>query len=131
MPLVFVYGTLKQGFGLHRILENDKFLGEAYTINEAFDLFSSGGFPYLWKGSHRVRGELYEVSDETMKHLDYVEGVPRHYNHIYPIVAYEDEGAKAEVKACAFMAAANYNFNDSMRVGIKLEKATNAKYWEK
>lgn len=130
MALVFVYGTLKSGGRLNSVMAKDEFLGEAYTVNEAFDLFSNGSFPYLWHGKYRVRGELWDVSDDTMNRLHMIEGVPHHYQTIEPIVAYEKEGAKAEVKATAFIASRDYNFHVNSGRGINYEKGTNAKWWE-
>jgi gamma-glutamylcyclotransferase (GGCT)/AIG2-like uncharacterized protein YtfP len=39
---VFVYGTLKKGYGNHRLLENSKFIGNAKV---RFEKISSCGFP--------------------------------------------------------------------------------------
>jgi gamma-glutamylcyclotransferase (GGCT)/AIG2-like uncharacterized protein YtfP len=77
----FVYGTLKRGFRLHPVMEDGgaRFLGEAITAGK----FAMWGrhFPYIASccdGSHVV-GELYDVSDELLSHLDQIEGAPQHY----------------------------------------------------
>lgn len=74
---VFVYGTLKQGFGNHGILNRAKFVGIGTTVSGAFKMLD-GGFPMvLTDGLFKVTGELYEVPDETtLKNLDRLEGVP-------------------------------------------------------
>jgi gamma-glutamylaminecyclotransferase len=78
---VFVYGTLKRGYGNNRLLTDSKFVGEGQTVARC-RLFDSG-FPVLrprlkkrdgaWNAP--VRGEVYEVSSaEVMQRLDQLEG---------------------------------------------------------
>lgn len=76
---VFVYGTLKAGYGNNRLLEKAKFIGEAVT-QKAFSL-SDCGFPYMHNGDerHPVRGEIYEIDEEILRNLDILEGVD--YGH--------------------------------------------------
>lgn len=71
----FVYGTLKKGYGNHRLLERASFLGEAYT-DGTFDMLNSG-FPVLVPNDngHIVKGEVYEFSDhDILDSLDALEG---------------------------------------------------------
>ncbi len=77
---LFVYGTLLQGFGLHRRLEDARFLGPALIPGRLVDL---GSFPGLVPApvpspgatdSPIVVGELYAVDDATLASLDLVEG---------------------------------------------------------
>jgi gamma-glutamylcyclotransferase (GGCT)/AIG2-like uncharacterized protein YtfP len=87
--LVFVYGTLKQGFGNHRVMHMDALhpprllCRNAVTKEASYNFISCsphGGFPYLQKGGcHSVLGEVWMVSEESMSHLDSLEGVPSHY----------------------------------------------------
>lgn len=81
---VFVYGTLRQGFGNHRLLENPgvRYVGRDYLTG--FRMVSCGGFPAIYPVDSGVPdstivGELYEVDDDTMVNLDRLEGVPYHY----------------------------------------------------
>ena len=83
---VFVYGTLKKGYGLHHVLSNAEFVGYGVTESPDFCMRYSGaghGFPFVYrcneKESSRVSGELYLVDKETLSHLDTVEGVPTLY----------------------------------------------------
>lgn len=73
---VFVYGTLKQGYGNHRILEGKPFLGEAVT-DGLFDMINAG-FPVLIPNSSGlpVRGEVYDITGDvaTLDSLDSLEG---------------------------------------------------------
>jgi gamma-glutamylcyclotransferase (GGCT)/AIG2-like uncharacterized protein YtfP len=81
--LLFVYGTLMTGFHNNFILQQ----GEAtwlrdVTTHHAWDLVRLGGFPGMVPGANRVRGELYIVSDETLRRCDQLEGVPDFYERI-------------------------------------------------
>lgn len=87
MSLVFVYGTLKRGYGNNRLLERATFVSEGETVAKC-RLFNSG-FPVLrprlkkrdgaWNAP--VRGEVFEVNDEeTMQRLDRLEGEGRMYH---------------------------------------------------
>lgn len=82
---VFVYGTLKQGYGNHGVLGNSKFIGKAFTESPDYLLYD-GGFPWAVyeedKGIGRIVGEVYEIDDEiTLHNLDRLEGVPYMYQH--------------------------------------------------
>jgi len=78
MTRVFVYGTLRRGFGNHRLLAGARFLGEARTAR-AYRMVSLGGCPGMLAGTSRVVGEVYEVDDETLLRLDRLEGHPYMY----------------------------------------------------
>jgi gamma-glutamylaminecyclotransferase len=79
--LVFVYGSLKQGFGNHHFLRTATLLEATRTGSRAFRMESMGGFPAVVKnGSYAIEGELYEVDDETLRNLDRLEGNGRFYN---------------------------------------------------
>lgn len=73
---VFVYGTLKTGFGNHRLLKN--FKGKEALALE-IDLHSGPGFPYAKRGNGVTKGEVYNVDYDTLRRLDMLEGVPDHY----------------------------------------------------
>lgn len=75
---VFVYGTLRKGFGNHFLLKNSKFIGEAIT-KEKYSLYASG-IPYVVKvPKTHIKGEVYKVDSETLKSLDQLEGHPNFY----------------------------------------------------
>jgi gamma-glutamylaminecyclotransferase len=85
MTYVFVYGTLKKGFGNHGVLGNAMYIDEAVTNSKEFTMFD-GGFPFVSdsfddeerQGS--IMGELYETDDEQILYnLDRLEGVPLLY----------------------------------------------------
>lgn len=76
---VAVYGTLKQGFGNHRLLQHVECAGEGVVSGHR--LFQSG-IPFLVKdksSDYDVKVELYEVDDQTLASLDRLEGHPSAY----------------------------------------------------
>jgi len=77
---VFVYGSLKKGFGNHPYhLSKANMIGEAETLPQ-YSLFSLGSFPGVIKGGvTSVQGELYEVDREELRSLDQLEGHPGFY----------------------------------------------------
>jgi gamma-glutamylaminecyclotransferase len=85
---VFVYGTLKQGYGNHHILADSTFIGEGTSISYMVMIGKDYAFPYLLgygyeypsAKSHRIKGEIYEVDKATLKRLDRLEGYPTHYD---------------------------------------------------
>lgn len=123
MTLVFVYGTLKRAGRLGMVLKKDQFLGEAVTARQSFDMFPGGGFPYLWNGKHKIKGELFDVSDATLARLDEIEGTPIHYKR----VSLDIEGQ--EHKAIAYMAAENFGFFPKPSERILYDKEANTKEW--
>lgn len=74
MHRVFVYGSLKKGFSNHRVIHGAKFLGDDTTLEDAWFMFSMGGFPGVVSGNGYISGEVYEVDDEVLKDLDRLEG---------------------------------------------------------
>ena len=77
---VFVYGSLKQGFGNHRLLESATFLGLDTTPPD-YTMYSLGGFPgIIPKGNTPIQGEVYEVDQDQFERLDMLEGYPSFYN---------------------------------------------------
>lgn len=80
MQRIFVYGTLKQGFGSHdRIFGGyDIKITPAFTYGRLYDL---GWYPAMTEGKEKVFGELIEFDNpEILKKVDYLEGY-RGINH--------------------------------------------------
>jgi len=69
--VVFVYGTLLREIGRASVLDDSTFLGLAVITASLYDL---GYYPGIKDGKGTVVGELYEVSPETLQHLDSIEG---------------------------------------------------------
>ena len=74
MNYVFVYGSLKSGFGNNRLLSDSRLIGEAITLDEDYHMISLGGFPGVIYGTKRIKGEVYQVNNEVFESLDRLEG---------------------------------------------------------
>tara|TARA_Y100000004_G_scaffold184404_1_gene233403 strand:- start:36 stop:476 length:441 start_codon:yes stop_codon:yes gene_type:complete len=83
MHKVFVYGSLKKGFSNHTLINNkykitnNKFICDAVTADDNFEMISFGGFPGILRRhteyTNRISGEIYEVDDNTLYQLDRLE----------------------------------------------------------
>jgi len=76
--LVAVYGSLKEGYGNHRLLLSSDKMGEDWV--EGWQMYSLGGFPAIVKGNSKVKVEIYSVDEETFSRLDRLEGYPSFYD---------------------------------------------------
>ena len=89
--IIFVYGTLKQGFYNHAIMEKIGFsyLGTGVTRN-AYALVVGGKYnvPFLFEPkdtpgnggeAHQIAGEVYRISSALLDELDVLEGVAHGY----------------------------------------------------
>lgn len=83
MNSVFVYGTLKSNGpvrGLDTVCGHSELIGEAVTQEAQYRMFNLGAFPAVMPGGeHDVVGELWQVHDDVMQDLDYIEGYPDFY----------------------------------------------------
>jgi gamma-glutamylcyclotransferase (GGCT)/AIG2-like uncharacterized protein YtfP len=72
-PLLFAYGTLMRGYGLHGVLARGAtFVGQGTVSGRLLDL---GRYPGLIAGGGRVSGEVYRVDDpQLLPVLDREEG---------------------------------------------------------
>ncbi|WP_457756118.1 gamma-glutamylcyclotransferase family protein [Thermodesulfatator indicus] len=86
--LVFVYGTLKKGFRLHRYLKDAKFLGKACL--SGYDMYDLGWYPGIVPGPGTVYGEVYEIDLKTLFILDEVEDEGQEYERKILPVKLED-----------------------------------------
>ena len=80
--LLFVYGTLMRGYGLHRLLAGRAaYLGEGKVQGFLFDL---GAYPAALPGAgSHVRGEVYRLADpELWQALDSAEGSQYHRGEV-------------------------------------------------
>jgi gamma-glutamylcyclotransferase (GGCT)/AIG2-like uncharacterized protein YtfP len=76
---VFVYGTLMKGELHHTSIQHARFVRTAET-QPAYDLVQIDYYPAMLPGGQvAIRGELYEVDDETLARLDELEEVPHYY----------------------------------------------------
>lgn len=99
---LFVYGTLRQGCPNHRLLFGSRYLGPATTA-EPYVMVTqkSRSFPYIFKHpdlyTTPIRGEMYEINQETVRQLDALEGHPDHYRRQQILVT----TPKGDAYACA------------------------------
>lgn len=77
---VFVYGSLKSGFGNHSVMQaaGGVYIGTAHTKHN-YTMLDLGGFPGVLERSqnYKIHGELYLV--EILDPLDWLEGAPDFY----------------------------------------------------
>lgn len=73
---VFVYGSLKKGYALHHLLAAEPFVGFAQTVPH-YRIYDLGEYPGLIDvpDGVEINGEVYSVSLEALKRLDFAEGV--------------------------------------------------------
>lgn len=77
--LLFVYGTLRQGEPNHRELGRARFVAQVRTA-PVYELVDLGSYPALLEGGQTaVHGELYEVDESWVHHIDAFEEVPALY----------------------------------------------------
>jgi len=83
MIRVFVYGSLLTGLSNHRVLAGAKLI-EAGEKDIHCKMVSLGAYPALIQTSleNSITGELYEVDEEGLQRLDYLEGHPNFYKRI-------------------------------------------------
>ena len=71
---LFVYGTLKKGYGNHYIIKKAKYLGDFISIDR-FDM-SGYGFPEIYPNNSgkKIKGEVYDLCDQDFVFTDALEG---------------------------------------------------------
>ena len=78
--LVFVYGSLKNGFHNHSLLASSEFIS-IHLTDTNFTLVDLGMFPaVLNQGTTAIQGEIYRINEMTLSELDKLEGYPRYYD---------------------------------------------------
>ena len=75
---IFVYGSLRRGFGNHSLLHDAKFIGDGWV--PGFTMYSLGAYPMCTDGVGAVFAEAYEIDDKILSRLDALEGYPAFYN---------------------------------------------------
>lgn len=101
---VFVYGTLKRGYGNNHCLDRAYFVDTAVTLKK-FRLYNAG-FPVMCDDTHTndacnayVRGEVWHFNDvEILRRLDRLEGNGRMYHRKRINVELQD-GTRMKVQA--------------------------------
>lgn len=92
MNYVFVYGTLKSGWGNHeRYMVNVKFIKKVLIKGISIHTDNETRLPFAMKNKKGViQGEIYEVDDKTLKMLDRLESHPIWYKrHLFKVGEYK------------------------------------------
>ena len=101
MRRVFVYGTLRRGEPNFALLKLALFVREAQT-SPGHTLYALDGHPGMGPdGSTSVAGEVFEVDDETLTHLDALEGHPDWYLRV-PITLADGETVETYILPSEF-----------------------------
>jgi gamma-glutamylcyclotransferase (GGCT)/AIG2-like uncharacterized protein YtfP len=69
MTTLFVYGSLREGHANHSLLRDSEKVGGA-TIKA----LRQGPITVYEDGDEEVEGEVYRVDDDTLRHVDRLEG---------------------------------------------------------
>ena len=77
---LFVYGTLKKGFGNHRLIQKTEYIGD-FISNDKFDL-SGHSFPEIYPNDQgkQIKGEIYNLEEQDFIVTDSLEGNGYFYN---------------------------------------------------
>ena len=77
---LFVYGTLKRGFGNNYILRNSEFIGSAVS-EDKFVVYDCG-FPCAYPdyNGKKIKGEIYKLTEEDFIFTDRLESNGYLYN---------------------------------------------------
>jgi gamma-glutamylaminecyclotransferase len=81
---VFVYGSLKSGFGNHGVLKGATFVEDA-QLDGGYKMVSLGGFPGVIQVDDQeavISGEVYEVDGSGLAALDMLEGNGSFYTRV-------------------------------------------------
>lgn len=122
MYKAFVYGSLKRGFGNHRVLDGGEFIGHSVTADNNYSMFPMGGFPGVTSdGDKAVIGELYEVDEQGLRRLDQLEGNGHFYTREEVDVVLEDSET---IKAWMYLLPHRYNH----RTGVGSDRVETTAY---
>jgi gamma-glutamylaminecyclotransferase len=109
MPLLFVYGSLKQGFPNEHVNTGRRVAGE-YRTHERYALYllGPGEVPCLVAppgDGHQVIGELYEVNDDDLNRMDRLEriGEPEGYERVEAAVERFDPSPAAPLRVFVYV----------------------------
>ena len=130
---VFVYGSLKRGFGNHRLVEDSTFVGSAMTLDKSYEMVSMGGFPGVIDGkSNRIQGELYEIDDKVFKLLDRLESNGSFYErHLTNVILLDNPNGGKKYKAWIYIIKdSEFYRRPLLKNRIAFDAKYNAESWE-
>lgn len=123
MPLLFVYGSLKQGFANEHVNTGRRRPGRYRTRERmAMYLLGDGEVPCLVLGADggsQVIGELYEVDGPALEAMDRLErlGEPQGYERVLVALEAADDGSAEPLDAFAYVKRAERVPPDVPRIG--------------
>lgn len=138
MPLLFVYGSLKQGFTNEHVNTGQRVAGRYRTCDRyGLYLLGEGEVPCIIAPpgtGHQVIGELYEVEAADLDRMDRLEriGEPQGYERVEVSVERFDEPRVETVRAFVYLKQESSVAASTPRVGplAEYEQAHAARfYW--
>ena len=109
MALLFVYGSLKQGFPNEHVNTGRRAAGQ-YRTQERFGMYllGPGEVPCLVSppgAGHQVIGEVYEVNDDDLRRMDRLEriGEPEGYERVEVAVERFDTSPIARLRVFVYV----------------------------
>lgn len=115
---LFTYGTLKQGFRLHSYLSKSELVSYGYTQSDNFWMVKTKGapnFPIILFDNRsqykaRVFGEVYKVSADTIRNLDYLESNNISYKRMALTVRVvtNDKGDTQDIRCWIYVGKRDY-----------------------
>lgn len=114
---VAVYGSLKKGFGNHRLLgATSEFIGTGIT-EPKYKMYSLGGFPGLHSGNDRIFVEVYLVdANKTLPNLDLLEGHPSWYKRTLESIIISPD---LKIEAWLYTFCHNNSFDTTYREAVE------------
>lgn len=107
MQKVFVFGTLKEDFPNFKVNKGKRIRGDFRTL-DAYPLYLVGERYVPWLvldagNGYRVRGEVYEVSDEALSEMDELEQVDETDGYTRMILAVRCDDAQHTFNAHVYV----------------------------
>jgi len=91
--MLAVYGTLRKGNSNHRLIDGElKWEGR---IN-GFVMHNLGGFPTCVEGNSSIYVEVYDVTGESARQIEYLEGYPDFFDRL----TVDTPAGKAQMYSC-------------------------------
>ena len=127
MDMLFVYGSLKQGFANEHVNAGKRVDGNYRTfLRMPLFLLGDGHVPCLVHApgeGHQVIGELYEVDDGTLAVMDRLEriGEPRGYQRVTIGVERTDQAVPTTITALVYVKSPDDVPKGTFRIGPCVE----------
>jgi len=99
---IFVYGTLRKGFGLNPYMNAFKYLGVG-KLN-GYDMYSNGSYPMIVRGSSEIVGEVYEIKN-GINEINILDKIECAYNRT--LVRVKLNNALTDAEAYVYKGAVN------------------------